>query len=254
MPRSLCWKNEYTDYMKEICPGRLTPEVTKLLNEKFGTNYTASQIGGVRKRLGLLVGKVFQKRILTSEQHDYFLENYVGKTAQAFADEMNEKFGLSLTSKQVKNYRRNNRLNSGLTGQFEKGHTPTNKGKKFPNMPKNSGQFLKGSKPPNWVPVGTVRYTTDGYPKRKIAEPNKWEHCHRAEWKKYNGSIPKGHSIVFLDGDKTNWNIENLACLSKSEIARMNQNHLFTSDANLTKSGIGLTKLTNKIREVEKNG
>jgi hypothetical protein len=122
--------------MQEICPGRLTPEVTKMLNEKFGTNYTASQIGGVRKRLGLLVGKLFQKRILTSEQHDYFLENYVGKTAQAFADEMNEKFGLSLTRKQVKNYRRNNRLNSGLTGQFEKGHTPANKGKKFPNMPK----------------------------------------------------------------------------------------------------------------------
>ena len=77
MPRSLCWKNEYTDYMQEICPGRLTPEVTQPLNEKFGTNYTSSQIGGVRKRLGLLVGKVFQKRILTSEQHDYFLKNYV---------------------------------------------------------------------------------------------------------------------------------------------------------------------------------
>ncbi|HGS0064739.1 TPA: hypothetical protein ACL7QX_001180 [Streptococcus pneumoniae] len=53
MPRSLCWKDEYTEYMHEICPGRLTPEVTRLLNEKFGTNYNKSQIGGVRKRLGL---------------------------------------------------------------------------------------------------------------------------------------------------------------------------------------------------------
>ncbi len=254
MPRSLCWKNEYTDYMQEICPGRLTPEVTKLLNEKFGTNYTSSQIGGVRKRLGLLVGKVFQKRILTSEQHDYFLKNYAGKTAQAFADEMNEKFSLSLTNKQVKNYRRNNRLNSGLTGYFKKGHTPANKGKKFPNMPKNSGQFRKGSKPPNYVPVGTIAQTTDGYPKIKVADPNVWELLHRKTWIEHHGPIPKGHSIVFLDGDKTNYDITNLACLSKNEVARMNQNHLFTSDADLTKSGIGLTKLTNKIREVEKNG
>ncbi|RGN68223.1 HNH endonuclease [Streptococcus anginosus] len=239
--------------MQEICPGRLTPEVTKLLNEKFGTNYTATQIGGVRKRLGLLVGEVFKKRILTSEQHDYFLKNYVGKTAQTFADEMNEKFGLSLTRKQVKNYRRNNRLNSGLTGQFEKGHTPANKGKKLPGM-RNSGQFQKGHSPKNRTSVGTIRYTTDGYPKIKVAEPNVWELLHRKTWADHHGPIPKGYSVVFLDGDKTNYDITNLACLSRNEVARMNQNHLFTSDATLTKSGIGLTKLTSKIREVEKNG
>ncbi|CIY08751.1 hypothetical protein RK945_07985 [Streptococcus pneumoniae] len=73
MPRSLYWKDEYTEYMHEICPGRLTPEVTRLLNEKFGTNYNKSQIGGVRKRLGLAVGKVYQGRLLTKEQHDYLV-------------------------------------------------------------------------------------------------------------------------------------------------------------------------------------
>ncbi|MGC6553280.1 HNH endonuclease signature motif containing protein [Streptococcus sp. VTCC 12905] len=121
-------------------------------------------------------------------------------------------------------------------------------------MPPNSGQFKKGSKPPNWVPVGTIRYTTDGYPKRKIAEPNIWEHCHRSEWEKYNGPIPKGHSIVFLNGDKTNWDISNLACLSKNEVARMNQDGLFASDADFTRVGIGYTKLKNKIIEVKRNG
>lgn len=83
MPRSLCWKDEYTEYMHEICPGRLTPEVTRLLNEKFGTNYTKTQIGGVRKRLGLLVGgEAFKNKLLNKEQHDYFIENQQGKTAQ----------------------------------------------------------------------------------------------------------------------------------------------------------------------------
>lgn len=120
MPRSLCWKDEYTEYMHEICPGRLTPEVTRLLNEKFGTNYTKTQIGGVRKRLGLQVGNVFKNKLLNKEQHDYFSNNQQGKSAQAMADEMNEKFGLSLTKKQIRNYRRNNNLYSGLTGRFEK--------------------------------------------------------------------------------------------------------------------------------------
>lgn len=254
MPRSLYWKNEYADYMQEICPGRSTPEVTMLLNEKFGTSYTKEQIGGVRKRLGLPVGQIFLKKLLTEEQHEYFVKHQFGKTAKEFARELNEKFGLSLTGSQIKSYRGNNNLNSGLTGQFEKGHVPANKGKKFPNMPQNSGQFKKGHKPPNWVPVGTIRYTTDGFPKRKIAEPNIWEYCHRVEWEKHNGPIPEGHNIVFLNGDKTNWDISNLACLSKNEVVRMNQNHLFTSDPELTKSGIGLTKLTNRIREVERYG
>ncbi|MEY8462483.1 HNH endonuclease signature motif containing protein [Streptococcus merionis] len=237
--------------MREICHGRLTPEVTKLLNAKFGTNYTKTQIGGVRKRLGLPVGKVFAKKILSKEQHDYFIKNHAGKTAKEFAQELNKKFGLSLTPRQVKSYRGNNDLNSGLTGHFKKGSVPHNKGKKYPNLPPNSGQFQKGNRPPNHLEVGTISYTTDGYPKIKVAEPDVWEYLHRKTWEEHNGPIPGGYSVVFLDGDKTNWDISNLACLSKNEVARMNQNHLFSPDAEMTKAGIGYTKLTNKIREVE---
>lgn len=63
MPRSLCWKDEYTEYMHEICPGRLTPEVTRLLNEKFGTNYTKTQIGGVR---------ISNEELARMNQNNYF--------------------------------------------------------------------------------------------------------------------------------------------------------------------------------------
>ena len=252
MPRSLCWKDEYTEYMHEICPGRLTPEVTRLLNEKFGTNYTKTQIGGVRKRLGLLVGgEAFKNKLLNKEQHDYFLDNQQGKIAQEIADEMNEKFGLSLNAKQVKAYRKNHDLLSGLTGRFEKGRTPFNKGKKFPGRPPNSGQFKKGNKPPNYLPVGTINFTTDGYPKEKIAEPNKWVLKHRKVWEDNFGPIPEGHSVCFLDGDKSNYDISNLILLSNEELARMNHNNYFSTDPELTKLGAGITKLTRKIKQQE---
>lgn len=251
MPRSLCWKDEYTEYMHEICPGRLTPEVTRLLNEKFGTNYNKSQIGGVRKRLGLPVGKIYQGKLLTKEQHDYLVSIQKNKTSRDVANEMNQKFGLSLTKKQIKSYRRNNNLNSGLTGRFEKGRVPYNKGKKLPNMPRNSGQFKKGNKPPNYVPVGTINYTTDGYPKEKIGEPNKWVLKHRKVWEEYHGPIPKGYSVCFLDRDKTNYDISNLILLSNEELARMNQNNYFSSDPELTKLGAGITKLSRKIKQQE---
>lgn len=251
MPRSLCWKDEYTEYMHEICPGRLTPEVTKLLNEKFGTNYNKSQIGGVRKRLGLPVGKIYQGKLLTKEQHDYLVSIQKNKTSRDVANEMNQKFGLSLTEKQIKSYRRNNNLNSGLTGRFEKGRVPYNKGKKLPNMPPNSGQFKKGNKPPNYVPVGTINYTTDGYPKEKIGEPNKWVLKHRKVWEEHHGPIPKGYSVCFLDRDKNNYDISNLILLSNEELARMNQNNYFSSDPELTKLGAGITKLSRKIKQQE---
>ncbi len=74
MPQSLCWKDEYTVYMHEICPGRLTPEVTEMLNAKFGTSYTKSQIACVRKRLGLPVGKVFQKKVTDLRATSIFLK------------------------------------------------------------------------------------------------------------------------------------------------------------------------------------
>ena len=218
MPRSLCWKDEYTEYMHEICPGRLTPEVTRLLNEKFGTNYTKTQIGGVRKRLGLQVGNVFKNKLLNKEQHDYFS---------------------------------NNQQDSGLTGRFEKGQIPFNKGKKFPDRPRNSGQFKKGNKPPNYLPVGTINFTTDGYPKEKIADPNKWVLKHRKVWEDNFGPIPEGYSVCFLDGDKTNYDISNLILLSNEELARMNQNNYFSTDPELTKLGVGITKLSRKIKQQE---
>lgn len=251
MPRSLCWKDEYTEYMHEICPGRLTPEVTRLLNEKFGTNYTKTQIGGVRKRLGLLVGKIYQGKLLTKEQHDYLVSIQKNKTSRDVANKMNQKFGLSLIEKQIKSYRGNNNLYSGLTGRFEKGRIPFNKGKKFPDRPRNSGQFKKGNKPPNYLPVGTINFTTDGYPKEKIADPNKWVLKHRKVWEDNFGPIPEGHSVCFLDGDKSNYDISNLILLSNEELARMNQNNYFSTDPELTKLGAGITKLSRKIKQQE---
>lgn len=176
-----------------------------------------------------------------------------GRSAKEVAKVMNDQFGVCLNANQIKNYRRNHGLKSGLTGHFEKGRLPHNKGKKYPGM-RNSGQFKKGNRPASYLPVGTVNYTTDGYPKIKVADPDKWEYLHRQTWEKHHGLVPDRHSVVFLDGDKTNWDISNLACLSKNEIVRMNQDGLFASDADLTKVGIGYTKLKNKIIEVKRNG
>lgn len=43
------------------------------------------------------------------------------------------------------------------------------------------------------------------------------QHIHRLQWLKYHGDIPKGYVIHHKDGNKLNWNIDNLELLSRSE-------------------------------------
>ena len=119
----------------------------------------------------------------------------------------------------------------GLRGQFAKGMTPHNKGKPFPHN--STTKFKPGMRPTNTVPVGTVTMSTpgkgesQGYLRRKIAEPNVWEFVHRAEWIKVNDSIPKGSVLIFLDGDHRNCDLSNLKLVTRAEnLARQSVHNL----------------------------
>ncbi|MEI4316226.1 hypothetical protein V9Z70_05200 [Streptococcus suis] len=132
------------------------------------------------------------RKIYTDEIKAFIFKNYKGKTSQEVANLVNGHFGTSFTALQIKRFRGNHKLNSGLTGHFPKGNEPYNKGKKFPNMPPNSGQFKKGNRPHGYQPVGTINMTTDGYLKVKIADPNVWERVHLQVWREHHGPVPKG--------------------------------------------------------------
>lgn len=84
----------------------------------------------------------------------------------------NAHFCLELSVKQIKAYKKNHGLNSGLDGRFNSGHTPFNKGKKGLGGWEPT-QFKKGNKPWNYLPVGPERVNGDGYVDTKIADPNK---------------------------------------------------------------------------------
>lgn len=102
-------------------------------------------------------------------------------------------------------------------GQFQKGHTPKNKGKKWKEYMSEQSQeacrlttFKKGILPPNYKPVGWERKNKDGYWEVKVEDPNVFKAKHRILWEQHNGPIPKGMNIVFVDGNPDNIVIENL--------------------------------------------
>ena len=60
---------------------------------------------------------------------------------------------------------------------------------------------------------GRTVYMDGDYP--AIFMDGKNKHIHRLEWQKHYGEIPSGCVIHHKDGDKCNWNIDNLELLSR---------------------------------------
>jgi hypothetical protein len=181
----------------------------------------------------------------TDEMKQFILDNYKGRYNQELADLFNQKFNTNITSRTIKSYKANNKLNSGLTGKFRKGQIPHNKGKKMPKEVYEKVKhtmFAKGNIPPNHRPVGSERISKDGYIEVKVAEPNKWRLKQRVVYEEAKGKIPEGCPIIFLDGNKRNFDIDNLRCITRSELLYLNCNGLNNSNE-ITETGILMARL-----------
>lgn len=175
---------------------------------------------------------------------DFFEKHNHGRGAQEITDLLNSTFGTNYTREQIKACRSRNHWNSGLTGQFEKGHAPYNKGKKrgsFPGMEKT--QFKKGHIPHNHRPVGSIRKDCEGYVSKKVAEPNKWRMLHVLNWEAAHGPVPPGHALIFKDGDRSNCELDNLLLVTRAELAVMNKRGLITGNPETAEAAQTLARL-----------
>lgn len=117
---------------------------------------------------------------------------------------------------------------SGIEGRFKKGAAPWNKGLKGVTTGGQITQFAKGSKPHNWLPIGSERLL-DGYLQRKMTDtgypPRDWRPVHVLNWEALNGPVPPGHALAFRDGNKTNIDPVNLELISRKELMARNTIH-----------------------------
>ena len=246
---------EHVEFLVAYIPGHTCTEVAEEFSKKYFP-VTPKQIHDFKCnnkiRSGTRCGKPKNcGHLFPKEIHEFICANNKGKTLTEITALVNETFGKTFTKKQLRCFRKNNHLVSGLTGRFEKGCIPPNKWKKGWYAPgSEKGRFRKGNVPHNKASVGTEVMATMGYIKVKVAEPNVWEFKHKMVWEKHHGKVPDGCVIIFKDGDHRNCSIENLMCISFRENCQLNGRKLRTVSPELTEAGLALVRLENRVKEL----
>lgn len=222
--------------------------LAEMVSAEFDLEFTESKMRSFMKnhklRNGRPNGLPAGRPTATYPTHirEFIRANHKGVGPKEMTKTLNEIFSTNYTHSQMKGWYGRHKLNSGVTGYFHKGMVPWNKGKKgisYEGM--KATQFKKGNKPANWVPIGSERVNADGYVDIKVADGKKqhnWRGKHIITWEEHNGPVPPKHVVIFGDGDKRNFDPGNLLLVSRAQW-----------DAELTKAGIVVADICNKIGE-----
>jgi len=155
----------------------------------------------------------------------------------------------------------------GQTTQFAPGQKPWNTGTHYVAGGRSAETRFKkgemsGAAQHNYVPIGTLRISKDGYLERKMTDDQslyparRWTFVHRIVWAQAHGPIPAGYMVVFRKGHFTN-NVElltadRLECISRADNAR--RNSLWRNDPEMMKlhqlKG-AITRQVNRLKETQ---
>jgi HNH endonuclease len=120
-------------------------------------------------------------------------------------------------------------IRTGARYRFQKGNVPSNAGLRRPGWSAGrmrETQFKKGARPHTWKPVGSHRFSKEGYLCRKMTDtgypPRDWVPVHLLMWIEANGPVPPMHAVCFKDKDRTHIELGNLELLSRADLMRRN--------------------------------
>ncbi|MCR6502562.1 HNH endonuclease [Shinella sp. CPCC 101442] len=174
--------------------------------------------------------------ILYSDAEMAWLEENKALVIGDYHAEFVKEFGRDdVTAANLHALRKRRSWKTGRTGCFSKGQEPFNKGKKcspgkggrHPNAQRT--QFKSGQLPHNTKFLGHERVSKDGYVEISVDEQNphtgyerRYALKHLHLWEKLNGSVPDGHCLKCLDGDRLNTDPTNWIAVPRGVLPRLN--------------------------------
>ena len=172
------------------------------------------------------------KPLLTPEQDKFIRENYSNSTNDELTEELNRLYGTNFTTTQIHRFRHDRNIQAKRPVPMSAnpvGHERIEKG------------FIM------------VRVESD-HPRVARDPENKYVPKHLLVWEQAHGSVPKGHYVIFLDGNKMNCGLDNLRLVTGSENIRLQTNGFKDASAELKPSLLLLTKIDVKIRDKSGSG
>ena len=255
------YTEEMKKYIADNCKGKTIIDLQEDFNNKFNTNITYKAMKSYLSGHKLKVGRKKEKHRKYKDEHIEFVKaNVKGITLKELTNRFNIKFNMNVSESAIANIKSKYNLQSGIVGgQFVKGQTSFNKGKKWCEFMSEEGQrnsrkttFKKGNIPANARIIGSERIDKNGYILIKTQDGHKnknWIRKHRYLYEQAYGKVPKGHKVIFANGDNRNFDLDNLISVSDAEELIMNRNNLFKEDAELTKAGVVVAKLLDKVNK-----
>jgi len=171
------------------------------------------------------------KTLFNSEEREFLRNNSQGKLATELTEMFNKEFDRNVLVKQIRIFKKNQKIISGVDCKYKKGELH-----------------------PLYVPVESERVVRH-YKQNEILIKNancQWEQKERYLYKKYIGEIPNGYTIMFLDGNIENYDLNNLVAVPKKIKNSINITRLRTKSKEMNKASILLFKLKDLIQEKEK--
>lgn len=246
----------FESFMRSLFDGKNTwADIARMVTEKYGSTMTKLQIKAYSKNHHIEYGRrdyVPPRTAFVAIPgfEEWFEAIQSGKTAAEVSELAKEMLGLDMTPSQVRTFRKNHRIQSGRQTRFQAGHVPYSKGKRQEEYMSAEGlertratRYKKGNRPHNWMPVGTIKEKSDGYLWIKIAEPSEWVQYQRWIWMQAGRVIPNGCLVTFLDGNKRNFDLDNLAVVTGGESAEMTTRHLRFGSGTIGQVGLDIARI-----------
>lgn len=178
----------------------------------------------------------------TLQQIDWLRKNRPIMVQAELVTAFNEIFKTQLSGNALKRTCLRYGIQAGNSGRFVAGDKSWNAGLSTPRRSVETA-FKKGHVPKTYLPVGTEIKRNDNYIWKKIADPNVWHEKHRLIWESVHGPLPKGTVVIFLDGDRLNFEPDNLQLITRQELLRLNLHKYTQAPPELKPTILALSKV-----------
>lgn len=209
--------------------GKTIRSLTEEFNEAFRESPRSSDV--IKAHCRLALGLKQDNRLFSTEERDWLKNNAPRLSRKKATELFNETFSANRTEGVVKAVV-NRHLGLGFLNDKTQNST----------MPIGEETIRNG-----YVYVKTCSDHHGGNGAYK-----NWKPKHHIEWERYNGAIPKGKQIIFLDRNHGNWHIDNLYALDGRLVREMVKKQWFFQNPICTLAAIKWCELFYAIKDTER--